>query len=785
MRLRAARAAAPQSSAPDGQRAGNRGSKDTSFDAQRDLSPRFVAYAVGPIALAMLVVLRHFGLVANVPLWAYLVAIGSVQVLGRLTDRWPDAPPGTLRLHVRVVLHVASVASVIYMSGWGPVLGMAFAFSAQSDIEHSGAAAWRAALAWSLTACGICQLMVFEGWIPSFLNQWQAQTIGFLGAFVFAIATRMAGAIGARQERTERLLEWQTIEAVRSAALHRAVVENAAEGILTIGLDGRIESFNAAAETIFGWSADEIVGQSVTEIVPTEFHAPFGEFLAVYGAAGPRAIHRKEVEIRGLRRGGEPFPMSVSTSAIAIEGSPPTISGIVRDLSHQKLIEAQLEHQVLHDPLTGLANRVMFTDHLEQALARLRRGSQMFALLFVDLDRFKVVNDSLGHNIGDRLLMEAAARIKSAVRETDTVARHGGDEFVVLCEDLEAIHDATEIAERVIHALGTPFRFDNDDVASVSASIGISLTIDGNECSDSVLRNADIAMYRAKQHGGDRFELFDEVMQEWVAAQHALEVALRHAIPRNELRVFYQPVVALDSAEICGFEALVRWQHPQFGLMTPDKFIPIAEESGLIVDIGTWMIEQASRDAASWAAQWPDRRLDVAVNLSSHQLLSRDIVRVVSTALATAGLQPAALTLELTESTLFDDVIDVRAILGELRQLGISLALDDFGTGYSSLTHLRNFPISVVKIDRSFVRAIGTEKEDTAIVAAVIGLARNLRLRVVAEGVETPAQLAVLHQLGCDYVQGYLLSEPVPNSALPELIRRPATAFVPAPAANA
>jgi diguanylate cyclase (GGDEF)-like protein/PAS domain S-box-containing protein len=728
----------------------------------------------------MLVVLLHFGLVARVPLWAYVGAIASVQVFGRLADRWYDARPGRLRLHVRVLLHVVAVASVIYMSGWGPVLGMAFAFSAQADLEVSGAAAWRAALAWSLAACGVCQLLLFEGWIPSFLSQRQAQTIGFLGAFVFAIAIRMAGAIAERQERTEALLAEQTTEAVHSSALHRAVVENAAEGILTLGLDGCIRSFNAAAEMMFGWSANEIVGRSVTEIVPSEFHAPLVGFLASYSAAGPVAIQRNEVEISGVRRDGELFPMSVSTSAIAIDGTPPTISGIVRDLSDQKRIEAQLAHQVLHDPLTGLANRVMLTDHLQQALARVRRGGDMFAVLFVDLDRFKGVNDTLGHTIGDQLLIEAATRIRSAVRETDTVARHGGDEFVVLCEDLEAIHDATEIAERVIGSLGMPFRFGDDDVAG-SASIGIALAMKGNETVDSILTNADVAMYRAKEHGGNRYELFDETMQHWVAAQGALEAALRQAISRDELRVSYQPFVTTDSATISGFEALVRWERPGCGLMMPDDFIAIAEETGLIIDIGTWMLEQACRDAAAWARRWPDQRLGVAVNLSSRQLFTGDIVDIVHRALSVAGLDPALLTLELTESTLIDDAISVDIVLRELRELGISLALDDFGTGYSSLTHLRTFPISVVKIDKSFVRAIGTEREDTAIVAAVIGLAKNLGLYVVAEGVETPAQRVLLHQLGCDYLQGYLLSEPIPNDAIPDLLDGPSLGRYPSP----
>ncbi|MGH9918006.1 MAG: putative bifunctional diguanylate cyclase/phosphodiesterase, partial [Nitrososphaerales archaeon] len=390
----------------------------------------------------------------------------------------------------------------------------------------------------------------------------------------------------------------------------------------------------------------------------------------------------------------------------------------------------------------------------------------------VDLDRFKGVNDTLGHAVGDQLLIEAAARIRGAVRESDTVARLGGDEFVVLCEEIEGVHHATEMARRVISVFESPFLVGDDD-PSVGASVGIAFSGDGTESADTIFTNADIAMYRAKEKGRNRYELFDETMQQWVVTQIALETALRQAMPRNELRLFCQPVVETSRGVVVGFEALVRWDRPGFGLVPPNTFIPSAEETGLIVEIGAWVLEQACRHAAAWTRRWPDRRLGISVNVSSRQLVCGDIVGVVDSALSRSGLDPTLLTLELTESTLIDDAITVEPFLKELRALGANLALDDFGTGYSSLTYLRAFPINVVKIDKSFIEMIGTERGDTAIVSAVIRMAKDLGLTVVAEGVETPEQLTLLLQLSCRFAQGYLFARPRPVSQITGLVETP------------
>ena len=305
----------------------------------------------------------------------------------------------------------------------------------------------------------------------------------------------------------------------------------------------------------------------------------------------------------------------------------------------------------------------------------------------------------------------------------------------------------------------------------VGASIGMALSADGNEAADEILANADIAMYRAKGNGRGRYELFDEAMQEWVTTQVALEAALRHAVPRNELQLFCQPFVAADTGRIRGFEALLRWNRPGFGLVSPDEFIPMAEEAGLMLDIGSWVLEEACRQAVEWDRRWPEENLGIAVNLSSRQILTGDVARRSSRgALERTGLRPEMLTLELTESTLMDDTVGVEGLLHELRHLGVNLSLDDFGTGYSSLTYLRTFPINIVKIDRSFVRAIGTDDEDTAVMAAVISFAKHLDLRVVAEGIENDEQLRVMLDLGCPYLQGYLFSQPRPIDEVDDLV---------------
>jgi diguanylate cyclase (GGDEF)-like protein len=432
------------------------------------------------------------------------------------------------------------------------------------------------------------------------------------------------------------------------------------------------------------------------------------------------------------------------------------------------LVGLELDRR-LHDPLTGLANRQLFIERAEQALARVKRSDRSLAVLFIDLDRFKQVNDSMGHAAGDQLLVEASSRLRELVRQSDDVARFGGDEFAVLCEDLDNEDGAVTIADRVLSMLDEPFSLGKRDV-SVGASIGIAFSTDGAKTAEAILQDADAAMYRAKDAGRARFEFFDDAMQRDIAARMELESALRQAVSRNELRVFYQPIVAAGTHTIVGFEALVRWDRPGFGLVAPGSFIGVAEETGMIIDIGSWVLNEACRQAAAWMVQWPHRRLSVTVNISSRQVLKGDIVDIVHDALRCSRLDPTLLTLELTETTLIDDALSAQAILRELRAFGVSIALDDFGTGYSSLTYLRTFPINVIKIDGSFVRTIETEREAAAIVSTVVSLAESLDITVIAEGIESVEQLAAVVGLNCTFLQGYLFSHPKPVEDLPALI---------------
>jgi diguanylate cyclase (GGDEF)-like protein len=470
------------------------------------------------------------------------------------------------------------------------------------------------------------------------------------------------------------------------------------------------------------------------------------------------------------------LPMLVLVAGVALSALATALVQLVGSSLERRRAEAHLSHQATHDPLTELPNRTLFVDRVEQAVARAERSERPVAVLFLDLDRFKVVNDSLGHRAGDELLVAAAQRLRAVVRPADTVARFGGDEFVVLCEDVDEARVAVDVARRVVAALEEPFVLGGREVF-VSASVGICMATDSRSTPDDLLRNADTAMFRAKGRGGARVAMFDDAMQAWAEGRFETEVALRRAVERGELRVHYQPVVHLDSADIVALEALVRWDRPGVGLVTPSEFIPIAEETGLIVPLGTWVLEEACRQVAAWQDLGPRGTLGVTVNMSGRQLVQPDVVEVVRTALARAQLDPGLLTLEITESVLLDDDAHAIDVLGALKDLGVRLAIDDFGTGYSSLTYLRHFPFDVVKVDQSFVHNLGTNVEDSTIVAAVIALSKALGLRVVAEGIETAEHLAALLNLDCDYAQGYFFSRPMPADVTEALL----TAGLPSP----
>jgi diguanylate cyclase (GGDEF)-like protein/PAS domain S-box-containing protein len=556
----------------------------------------------------------------------------------------------------------------------------------------------------------------------------------------------------------------------------RALLESAPDGMIIVDADGLILLVNAQAESLFGYSREKLLGQALEILLPERLRSAHREYRAEFGADPEARPMGSEIELLARRADGSEFPVEVSLSPLRTEQGV-IVTAAVRDITARKQAEERLAHQALHDALTGLPNRVLLNDRLELALARASRAGTDVAVLFVDLDRFKLINDTRGHVIGDQVLVALAERLRAVVRPTDTVARFGGDEFVVICENTMATWEATMLGERIAEVLRRPFDVAGEEIfLSVSVGIAVADTgtaaLTGASSAGSLLRDADAAMYRAKDLGRGVVEFFDESIRTKAVERLRTLNALHRATERQELRVFYQPVVELSSGELVGAEALVRWLHPDRGLIGPSEFIPIAEETGLIVPIGTWVLEEAARQWVRWGSAFPRRRpFTMAVNLSARQLHQPDLLGVVRETLSAQGMIPSSLSLELTESVLMDDLELSPRTLQCLRDLGVRLAIDDFGTGYSSLTYLKRFPVDTIKIDQHFVAGLGHDAFDTAIVGSTVEMAHSLGLRVVAEGVETLEQLESLQAAGCDLAQGAYFAMPQGATEFESLLR--------------
>jgi diguanylate cyclase (GGDEF)-like protein/PAS domain S-box-containing protein len=491
----------------------------------------------------------------------------------------------------------------------------------------------------------------------------------------------------------------------------------------------------------------------------------------------PGDRERVLAENERTNRSGEPFDMEyrlisrdgrtvwVRDEAVLVKdetGRPLYWQGVMIDVTERKVLERRLRHQALHDPLTDLPNRTLLMDRIGQALVRAERRGTKVAVLFMDLDNFKHVNDSLGHEVGDHLLVEVAERLRECLRAEDTIARLGGDEFIILLEDLEGEQEATAVASQVAQVLRPPILLDNQEIF-VTTSIGIAIGTSREDRPEVLLREADVAMYRAKAGGKDHYTVYRPEMGQLSSQRLTLEGDLRRALEREEFVLYYQPKVLVETGKIFAFEALTRWEHPERGLLHPADFIPLAEETQLIIPIGRWVLEQACCQVREWQKRYPaDQPLAVNVNLSARQFYDPDLVEQVAGVLEETALDASSLVLEITEGTTMQEAVSTTATLAALRGLGVRLAIDDFGTGYSSLSYLKRFPVDVIKIDRSIVEGLGQDRADSAIVSATITLAHALGLEVVAEGVETGEEAVELQTLGCNFGQGYYWATPLP-----------------------
>jgi diguanylate cyclase (GGDEF)-like protein/PAS domain S-box-containing protein len=582
---------------------------------------------------------------------------------------------------------------------------------------------------------------------------------------VGAMALALLALLFAAFSGASRLLTRQNRQLRRSEERFRSLVQNSVDVNMVVRADGTIAYESSAAERVLGVQVDERLGQPAFQIVHPE-DRDFGERLLADVMRTPGA--EMSGELRARHADGSWRTIEAVLKNLLDD---PAVDGVVvnyRDITTRKSLEEELRRQAFHDSLTGLANRALFADRLEHALTQSRRFGHPIAVLFLDLDDFKTVNDSLGHREGDDLLIAVGERLVGAMRAGDTIARMGGDEFAVLVEDPADAEAPVAVAQRLLATLEQPFERGAKELF-VHASVGVAVSTSRSQTADELLRDADVSMYTAKSNGKNRVEVFKPSMHAAALARLALKGDLERALERGEFALLYQPIMNLGTGQVAGVEALLRWHHARRGVVGPTEFIPVAEETGLIIPLGRWVLEHACRQAKAWDVD-VTRPLTMSVNVSGRQMQQPGFVDEVAQILALTGLEPARLTLELTESVLMQDAEAATATLGELKRLGVRLAIDDFGTGYSSLSYLRRFPIDELKIDQSFVASMCDGPEQAAVVLSIIKLSETLHLETVAEGIEQADQLAELQILGAGLGQGYYFAKPLSPEAISALL---------------
>jgi diguanylate cyclase (GGDEF)-like protein/PAS domain S-box-containing protein len=609
---------------------------------------------------------------------------------------------------------------------------------------------------------GVYEIYQDAGPIEAQIGQTRRDVLVIVGALGVALLLLVFAAFSG----TSKLMARQNRELRRSEERFRSLVRNSSDVQLIADGDGRITYESAAVERVRGFKPEDRVGRHVLNDIHPDDREWAAQLVQDVGRT-PGAQVTAELRVRHAD-GSWLVIEAVAKNLI----DDPAVGGVVvnyRDITTRKSLEDELKRQAFHDSLTGLANRALFADRLGHAISRAERSPTELAVLFVDLDDFKTVNDSLGHSEGDQLLIAVADRLRAGVRAGDTIARMGGDEFAILIEDPSEDETPVEVGRRLLTQLAPPFVHGGKELF-VRASIGIATTRSRNHTADEVLRNADVAMYTAKSRGKNRLEVFEPGMHTAALNRLALKGDLERALERGEFALVYQPIVRLGGGRLSGVEALLRWQHRDRGTVGPTEFIPVAEETGLILPLGRWVLEQACAQAAAWNLISTEP-VTMSVNVSGRQLQQPASPAEVSSVLAATGLPPGLLTLELTESVLMQDAEAATAMLVDLKRLGVRLAIDDFGTGYSSLNYLRRFPIDELKIDRSFVSSLDDGPTQSAVVLSILRLSETLHLETVAEGIEEPSQLAVLRDLGADLGQGYFFARPLDVDAVTALIK--------------
>ncbi len=725
------------------------------------LAPAVLARLAHPINIAVPAVavgfylLRQHRLVApGIPYWSILTTVLVAEVASVVAfAAWSEARSGW-RTWALAGVDLCAIGAVVYAIGWGPVFAVALVIGAADIMRRTGSAVARPAIASSLFVIGAGQLGIALGFVPSFIHQPLAQGIAGLEAAAVVLIIALLGWFAFAREEAERELR-------RRERHFSALVNNSADIVIVFGPDGGLRYASPAFERLLGYAEEEVADLEAL-VYPSDVHA-LREAMAAARASGTLSVQQ---EIRVRRSDGEWLWFE---AAFADLGEDPDVNGIVanlRDVTARKLAEERLAHAALHDPLTGLPNRTLILDRAEQMLARSRRdlGHHPVAALFIDLDNFKDINDTLGHQTGDKFLQAVAQRFSGVLRASDTVGRLGGDEFVVLADGLSLLAGPELVAQRIQDVLREPFYIEGwgGIPLTVTASIGIA---SGERVSASeLLRDADIALYRAKAKGKSRTTMFEPEMQSAVLDRLSFDMDLRCALGEEQFFLMYQPVFDLDNESVCGVEALLRWRHPTRGVVPPNEFVPMLEESGLILDVGKWVLVQACMQAAEWHRL--GHRLVMSVNVSMRQLESESFVGHLTEALSASGLDPSALVIEVTESTLMRDTDATVNRLRRLKEIGVLVAIDDFGTGYSSMAYLRQFPVDALKIDRSFIAGMQDSAESAALVHTLVQLGRTLGVETLAEGIEEDWQLQDLQEERCERGQGFLFSRPLESDAV-------------------